>query len=86
MSANWTFYLNAPELDHMEQNAPHTSTQEHTVPTFPDSVAGTSSEHQPHEEYDYTSMKTSLDDVLSELRHQNDDEVHRYILLSNIQR
>lgn len=69
----------------MEQDAPHTGTQAHTEPAFPDSFVGTSSGHQTHEEYDYTAMMTTLDDVLSELRQQNDAEADRDILLRNIQ-
>ncbi|KAI5395670.1 hypothetical protein KIW84_062008 [Lathyrus oleraceus] len=47
---------------------------------------GTSSGYQPCEEYDYTAMRTTLDDVLSELRYQNDAEADRDVILRNIQR
>lgn len=70
----------------MEKDAPHTGTQSHTTPTFPDSFAGTSSRYQPREEYDYTAMRADLDDVLSELRHRNDAKADRDVLLRNIQR
>ncbi|KAI5418641.1 hypothetical protein KIW84_043029 [Lathyrus oleraceus] len=85
MSTNWNFDINAPEPDHMEQDAPHTGTQAHIAPAFPDSFVDTSSGHQPCKEYDYTSMKKTLDDVLSELRHQNDAEADHDVLLRNIQ-
>lgn len=86
MSANWTFDLNAPEFGHMEQDAPQTSTHAHTTHVFPDSFAGTSSGYQPREEYDYTAMRTALDDIISELRHRNDVNADRDMLLRNIQR
>ncbi|KAI5428991.1 hypothetical protein KIW84_033840 [Lathyrus oleraceus] len=38
---------------------------------------GTSSGYQPREEYYYTTMRITLDDILSELRHQNDVDVER---------
>ncbi|KAI5402897.1 hypothetical protein KIW84_050480 [Lathyrus oleraceus] len=38
------------------------------------------------EEYDYTAMRTTLDDVLSELRHQNDANADCDVLLRHIQR
>lgn len=85
MSANWTFDLTAPEPDHMEKDVPHTGTHAYIAPAFPDSFAGTSFGHQPREEYDYTTMRTTLDDVLSELRHQNNVEEDRDVLLRNIQ-
>lgn len=84
-SANWTSDLNASEPDHMEQDAPHTCTHAYIAHVFPDSFGGTSSEHQPCEEYDYTAMRTTLDEVLSELRHQNDAEADQDVLLRNIQ-
>lgn len=43
MSANWSFDLNSPKPNHIEQDAPHTDTQAHTTLAFPDSFAGTSS-------------------------------------------
>ncbi|KAI5430277.1 hypothetical protein KIW84_034746 [Lathyrus oleraceus] len=46
----------------------------------------TSSEYQPREEYDYIAMWTTLDDVLSELRHRNDADVDCDVLLRHIQR
>ncbi|KAI5430262.1 hypothetical protein KIW84_034733 [Lathyrus oleraceus] len=85
MSANWTFDLTAPEPDHTEQDAPHTGTHAPIAPAFPDSFVGTSSKHQPHEEYDYTARRITLDDVLSKLRHRNDAEEDRDVLLRNIQ-
>ncbi|KAI5413818.1 hypothetical protein KIW84_058096 [Lathyrus oleraceus] len=85
MSANWTFDLNTPEPDHMEQDVSHIGTQAHTAPSFPDSFTGTSSGHQSCEKYDYTAMRTTLDNILSELRHRNDVEANRDVLLRNIQ-
>ncbi|KAI5414605.1 hypothetical protein KIW84_040187 [Lathyrus oleraceus] len=84
MSAKWTFDLDAPEPDHMEQDAPHTGTQAHIAPVFLDSFAGTSSGHQPREEYDYIAMKATLDDILSELRHRSDADADCDVLLRNI--
>ena len=84
MSPNWTFHLNAPESGHMEQDAPQTGTHAHTTHVFPDSFAGTSSRYKSQEEYDYTAMRTSLDDILRELRHRNDAETERDVLLRNI--
>ncbi|KAI5441210.1 hypothetical protein KIW84_010604 [Lathyrus oleraceus] len=40
MSANWTFDLNAPELNHMEQDTPHTGTHAYITHVFPNSFAG----------------------------------------------
>lgn len=85
ISDNWTFDLNAPEPDHMDQDALHIGTQAHITPSFPDSFACTSSGHQSHKEYDHTAMRTALDDVLSELRHWNDAEADHDVLLRNIQ-
>lgn len=86
MSANWTFDLIAPEPDHMDQDAPHNGTHAHTTHAFLDSFAGTSFEYQPCEEYDYTAMRTTLDDILSDLRHQNDVDADCDMLLRIIQR
>lgn len=86
MSANWIFDLKAPEPDHMKQDAPHTGTHAYTTSDFLDSFAGTSSGYQHREEYDYTAMRTSLDDILRELRHHNDTDVDRDVLLRHIQR
>ncbi|KAI5440122.1 hypothetical protein KIW84_025465 [Lathyrus oleraceus] len=85
MSANWTFDITAPEPDNMDQDAPYIGTHAHTAPAFPDSFPGTSFGHQPHEEYDHIAMMTTLDDVLSELRHRNDVEADHDVLLRNIQ-
>ncbi|KAI5406548.1 hypothetical protein KIW84_053039 [Lathyrus oleraceus] len=70
----------------MEQDAPHTRTHAHTTHAFSNSFASTSSGYQPHEEYDYTTMRITLDDILSELRHQNDIYMDCYVLLRTIQR
>lgn len=92
MSANWTFDLNAPkhdnedEPDHMEQDAPHIDTHTHTTHIFPDSFTGTSSGYQSREEYNYTDMRTTLDDIFNEIKDQNDAEVERDVLLRNIHR
>ncbi|KAI5388012.1 hypothetical protein KIW84_073922 [Lathyrus oleraceus] len=92
LRANWIFDANAPDPDdtirpdRMEQDAPHTGSHAHITHAFFYSFAGTSSEYQPHEEYDYTTMRTTLDDILSELRHQNNVSAVRDILLRSIQR
>ncbi|KAI5439610.1 hypothetical protein KIW84_025118 [Lathyrus oleraceus] len=86
MSANWTFDLLVPEPDHMEKDAPQASAHVHTKHAFPNSFLGTSFGYQPREEYDYTAMRTTLDDILSELRHHNDVDADCDVLLRNIQR
>ncbi|KAI5420407.1 hypothetical protein KIW84_044266 [Lathyrus oleraceus] len=66
MSANWTFDLNAPEPDHMEQYAPHPGTHAHTTPAFPDSVVGISSGYQSREENtqrQHEKMRVSIDQI-----------------------
>ncbi|KAI5436546.1 hypothetical protein KIW84_022878 [Lathyrus oleraceus] len=75
MSADWTFDLNAPEPDHMEQDAPHTGTHAHITSAFPDSFTGTSSGYQPREEYDYTSTRITLDDLLLRNIHWQWEEI-----------
>ncbi|KAI5413961.1 hypothetical protein KIW84_058203 [Lathyrus oleraceus] len=77
---------NEDEPDHMEQDAPHTGTHAHTTHAFPDSFTGTSSGYQPCEEYDYTAMRITLDDILSELKHRNDVDADRDVLLRSIHR
>lgn len=90
LSTNWILDANAPEPndnvrpDRMEQDVPHTGTHAYTTHAFPDSFAGTSSGYQPHEEYDHTAMRTTLDDILSELRHQNDIDVEHDMLIRSI--
>ncbi|KAI5430861.1 hypothetical protein KIW84_035118 [Lathyrus oleraceus] len=79
-----TFDITSPEPDHMEKDAPHTSAHAHTTHAFPDPFVGTSSGYQPHEEYDYTAIRTALDDILSELRHRNNVDADRDVLLRNI--
>lgn len=86
ISSNWIFDLNTPKPDHMEQDVPYTGTHAYTIPAFPDSYACTSSRYHPHKKYDYTTMRTTLDDVLSEIRHWNDAGIDRDVLLRNIQR
>lgn len=92
MRTNWIFDANAPDPDdtirhdRMEQDAPQTGTHAHTTYVFPDSFAGASSGYQPREEYDYTAMRTTLDDILSQLRHQNDVDEDCGVLLRSIQR
>lgn len=85
MSDNWTFDITTPEPGYMEPDTPQTGTRAYTTHDFPDFFASTSSGYQPHEEYDYTAMRTTLDDILSELRHRNDVDADRDILLRNIQ-
>lgn len=70
----------------MEQDAPHTGTDAYTTHVFPDSFIGTSSKYHPRKEYDYTTMRTSLYNILCELRHQNDADADRDMLLRSIQR
>ncbi|KAI5421885.1 hypothetical protein KIW84_045362 [Lathyrus oleraceus] len=81
MSDNWICDLNTHDPDHMEQDASHNGTHVSQPEKY-----STSSRYQPCEEYDYTVMRTSLDDVLSELRHRNDDDVDCDVLLKHIQR
>ncbi|KAI5424089.1 hypothetical protein KIW84_030342 [Lathyrus oleraceus] len=81
------FDANAPDpddtlgSDRIEQDAPQNGTHAHTTYAFPDSFVGTSSRYQLHEEYDYIAMRTTLDDILSELRHQNDVDADRDVPL-----
>lgn len=86
ISVNWTFDITAPEPNHMEKDAPQDGTHAHTTHVFPDSFAGTSSEYQPREEYDYTAMRITLDDVLSELKHRNNTDADCDVLLRYIHR
>ncbi|KAI5401002.1 hypothetical protein KIW84_065730 [Lathyrus oleraceus] len=92
LRANWVLDANAPDpddtirSDYREQDAPQTGTHAYSTHAFLDFFAGTSSGYQPHEEYDYTSMRTAFDDILSELRHQNDVDEYRDMLLRSIQR
>lgn len=92
LSANWIFDANASDpndtirADRMEQDAPLTVTHAYTTHALPDSFAGTSSGYQLRKEYEYTSMRTTLDDILSELRHQNNVDMDRDVLLMSIQR
>ncbi|KAI5428537.1 hypothetical protein KIW84_033501 [Lathyrus oleraceus] len=77
MSTNWTFDLNAPEPDHMEQDTPHTGTHARTAPTFPDSFTSTSSGYQSREEYDYTTMRTTLADRQQEEMRVSVDQIRQ---------
>lgn len=92
LRANWIFDGNAPDpddnvrLDRMEQDAPQTGTHAHITYAFPGSFAGTSSRYQPRNEYDYTIIRRTLDDILIELRHQNDIDAECDVLLRSIQR
>ncbi|KAI5390050.1 hypothetical protein KIW84_075396 [Lathyrus oleraceus] len=40
-------------------------------------IFGRENTENPREDYDYTAMRTTLDDVLSELKHRNDVEADR---------
>ncbi|KAI5398304.1 hypothetical protein KIW84_063910 [Lathyrus oleraceus] len=48
-------------------------------------LLSSSSGYHPREEYDYTAMRTTLDDILSEIRHLNDVDTDSDMLLRNIQ-
>lgn len=92
LSTNWNFDALAPDPDdtirpdRMEQDAPQTGTHAHTTHVFPDSFVGTSSGYQPCEKYNYTAMRTTLDDILSDIRHRNDVYMDRDVILRSIQR
>ncbi|KAI5444134.1 hypothetical protein KIW84_012664 [Lathyrus oleraceus] len=92
LSTNWIFYANAPDPDdnvrpdRMEEDTPQNGTHAHTTHAFSDSSTGTSFGYQPREEYDYTAIRITLDDILSELRHQNDIDVESDVLFKSIQR
>lgn len=77
------------EYDQMKHDAPGISepaTHAHTAPGPSKIFAGISSGHQSRKEYDYVAIRTTLNDVLCELRYRNDIDVECDQLFRDMQR
>lgn len=73
------------DYDDLDHGSPETSTHPHNAHGTSNTFAGTSFGHQPRGRDDYTNIRSSLDDVLAEMRQCNTLYATRDQMMHDIQ-